>query len=482
MTASTPAASADSAADASGLPSASFASSLSPPKREPLPAASSTPTTGRCGIATPDAYCARSRNLPSLTTTSTRARSSMPLWLVGLMLNTPWQPTTPCCCSSASRSATRNASVPGFAALQRDGNRPLQQQARIEGIGAEGRRARSEPLFVRAHVAGRDLLDRIGIGDVVDHQHRPGGEYRSFDLFLAQPDEVVGRHRVRLVDAALVALVVERRLRQHRGSADRGDQNGIGPGRNELQRLRGDAGIVARIALVGDDRDARLFGERAEHLVPILAVGVVEADEADGPDPVLAHVLDQRRGDQVVVLRGLEHPASLGVDRFDHRRRADGRQQRHLVLGDDVQDRQRIRRRRRTDDGVDVIFGDQLPGVLHGASRIASILELHVVDRRLADPRGEQRAGVLLRNADRRRRTGRRNHQADPDLRNGRLSSRTRARRAAERCDTAWRSPAATTKRCECYALASRPRKLRAFARLKRRRVIACAARRTAVE
>ena len=33
-----------------------------------------------------------------------------------------------------------------------------------------------------------------------------------------------------------------------------------------------------------------------------------------------------------------------------------------------------------------LFFGDQLPGVLHGARRIAAVLELHVVDRRLADP------------------------------------------------------------------------------------------------
>src|SRR5437868_7972900 len=57
------------------------------------------------------------RNLPSLTMTSTRARSSMPLWLVGLILNTPWQPVISLCCSSASRSAMRNASVPGLAVL-----------------------------------------------------------------------------------------------------------------------------------------------------------------------------------------------------------------------------------------------------------------------------------------------------------------------------------------------------------------------------
>src|SRR5664279_4197525 len=44
--------------------------------------------------APPANHSASRRNLPSRTTTSTRARSSMPLWLVADMLNTPWVPTT----------------------------------------------------------------------------------------------------------------------------------------------------------------------------------------------------------------------------------------------------------------------------------------------------------------------------------------------------------------------------------------------------
>jgi hypothetical protein len=36
------------------------------------------------------------------------------------------------------------------------------------------------------------------------HQHRPGGQDRALDLFLAETDEVVGGNAVRLVDGALV--------------------------------------------------------------------------------------------------------------------------------------------------------------------------------------------------------------------------------------------------------------------------------------
>ena len=117
----------------------------------------------------------------------------------------------------------------------------------------------AELLFVRGDVRLRDLLGRIRIRNLVDDEHRPGGEHRAFHLLLAELDEVLGGHRVRLVDAALVALVEQRRLRQHRGTADGGDQHRIGLGRHELQRLPGDALVGARVALVRDDADARLL-------------------------------------------------------------------------------------------------------------------------------------------------------------------------------------------------------------------------------
>src|SRR5579883_578398 len=58
---------------------------------------------------------------PSFTSTSTAARSSCPLWLVGDMLYTPLTPISSCVFSNASRSATRNASVPGCPACSAAG-------------------------------------------------------------------------------------------------------------------------------------------------------------------------------------------------------------------------------------------------------------------------------------------------------------------------------------------------------------------------
>ena len=81
----------------------------------------------------------------------------------------------------------------------------------------------------------------------------------------------------------------------------------------------------------------------------------------------------------------------LRVERLDHRRRADRRHQRHLALGDDVEDRERVRRRRRADQRVDVVFLDQLLDVLHRARRVAAVVELDVLDRGVADLLRQQR-------------------------------------------------------------------------------------------
>ena len=80
------------------------ARSLSPPKRTPLPARAGCrrpPHAARASMAHVTRLAVSRRSLTRaaagtcrrFTTTSTRARSSMPLWFVADMLNTPWQPT-----------------------------------------------------------------------------------------------------------------------------------------------------------------------------------------------------------------------------------------------------------------------------------------------------------------------------------------------------------------------------------------------------
>ena len=76
-------------------------------------------------------------------------------------------------------------------------------------------------------------------------------------------------------------------------------------------------------------------------------------------------------------------------------------------------------RRRRADHRVDVVLLDQLLDVLHGARRVAAVVELDVLDRRVADLPRQEVAGVLLRNADRRGGPGRGDHEADLHLRGG---------------------------------------------------------------
>jgi hypothetical protein len=213
--------------------------------------------------------------------------------------------------------------------------------------------------------------------------------------------------------------IEQRRLRQHGGAADRGDQHGIGLRRHQLQHLPGRALIVARVAFVGDDADAGLLGHRHEYLVPVLAIRVVEADEADRLHAVLRHVRQQRAGDEVVVLRRLEHPALLGIERLDDARRAHGGHHRNFGLRDEIEDRQRIRRGRRADQRVDVVLLDELLDVLHGARGVSAVLELHVLDGRVTDLPGQQVPGVFLRNADRRRRSGGGDHEADLHLPGG---------------------------------------------------------------
>ena len=177
------------------------------------------------------------------------------------MLNTPWQPDDIALAARARRAARlRNASVPGLAAFS----------ARESRAAAAVRRPRywrrTSPAccpncfsyaamyacatFLIGFAAGISSMTSIG----------PAARIVPFDLFLAEPDEFLGGHGVRLVDASLVALVEQRRLRQHRRAADRRDQDRVGLRRHQLQHLSRHALVGARVALVGDDADAGLLG------------------------------------------------------------------------------------------------------------------------------------------------------------------------------------------------------------------------------
>jgi hypothetical protein len=110
-----------SAATPIGVPSGSGVRSLSPPKRRAAPAASRMPVGRDAGHAR--ALLRQQPEAPSRTTTGTRARSSMPLWFCGVIVNTPCVPTTSREPSSASRSAARNARCRASRSARRSGSR-----------------------------------------------------------------------------------------------------------------------------------------------------------------------------------------------------------------------------------------------------------------------------------------------------------------------------------------------------------------------
>ena len=120
---------------------------------------------------------------------------------------------------------------------------------------------------------------------------------------------------MRLVDGLDVAEFLQRLLRHHGDGAGGGDQHGVGIGREDLQRLRVDAGVAALEALDVEDVDPARLGGVLGRGQPALAVPIGVAEEGDRLHAVRLHVIEHGGGHDGVVLRGLEHPATLVVER-----------------------------------------------------------------------------------------------------------------------------------------------------------------------
>ncbi|MCY1521703.1 hypothetical protein D9M68_565280 [compost metagenome] len=240
----------------------------------------------------------------------------------------------------------------------------------------------------------------MAVGDLVEHQHQAGGEDGAFHLLAAELEEVRQGGAVGLVHLAAIALVEQGGLRQHRGAARCGHQHGVRTGDEHLQALPGDRGVLALEAFVGHQLDAVLGGQGAHYLGPVLAIGVGGADEAQGLHAARAHVFHQGLGDQVVVLGGLEHPLLLFVHRQHHGGGAHRRQQRHAGLGDELDNAHGVGRTARADDGVDVLFADQLLQRLDGSGGVAAVIQRDVGHLLVAGLGGQQRRRVLLRKPD----------------------------------------------------------------------------------
>ena len=200
-----------------------------------------------------------------------------------------------------------------LAGLEGGGHGFFDQLVGVEGIGAEGRHAARAVLgLVELDVFQRRLLGGVRIGQLGRHRHRPDRQDAALDGLAADLQELFIGRRVGLVDLALVAALGERGVGQRGRGAGAGDHHRVGPGCHQLEHLAAHRGVGAVVALDGDQLDAGGFGGGGDLLEPVFAVGVGEADEAEGLHAGLLHVADQGLGHQRVVLGRAEDPGVLG--------------------------------------------------------------------------------------------------------------------------------------------------------------------------
>src|SRR5436309_445773 len=82
----------------------------------------------------------------------------------------------------------------------------------------------------------------------------------------------------------------------------------VGFRRDQFCHLSGDRRIRTQESFVRDDLDPGFLRQPHDYHRPVVAIRIVETDEAKRRYPILDHVTDQRVGNELVVLRGLEHP------------------------------------------------------------------------------------------------------------------------------------------------------------------------------
>ena len=283
---------------------------------------------------------------------------------------------------------------------------------------ATERRARILAVFrfVLRDVLGGRFLERIRVGQLLEDQHRANGQDGAIAVLAHDAQEIGIRHTVRLVDLALVVARDELLLRRRAGGTGGGDQNRVGPCRDELQDLAGHRCVGAIVFLLGDDLDAGGLGRVAHFGEPPIAVAIGESDEPQRLHAVRLHVHGDRIRHQRIALRRLEHPFRLRIRGIDDPRRSRHRDHRCLGGRRDVHHRQRIRRDRRAHDHIDLVLGDELLRVGDGFCRVGGVVENDPVDLLAADRRREELDRVLLGDAERRRGARRGERNADVDV------------------------------------------------------------------
>ena len=213
-----------------------------------------------------------------------------------------------------------------------------------------------------------------------------------------------------------IAALAQGFLRQGGGGSGAGDEDGVGLGGDELQDLAGDAGVGAGVFLGGDDADV-LGLEGAGGLgEPAVAVGVVEADEADGLHAGLGHVVGDGVGHEAVVLGCLEDPVAGGVHGLDQAGAGGERDHGDLLLGGDVDEGEGGGGGAAADEGVDGVLVDELAGVGDGLGAVGGVVEDDPLDLLAADLGGQEGDGVALRDAEACGRAGGGDGDADLDL------------------------------------------------------------------
>ncbi len=180
-----------------------------------------------------------------------------------------------------------------------------------------------------------------------------------------------------------------------------GDEDRVGLGRDELERLRRRAGGGAFERFDGDHLHAGRRQQLVEQAGPDLQIGVVEAHDADGLDAVVGKILDHRWRGGVVVGHDLERPAADLIDRIGQRLDRAGGKQRRLGFAGNRHHGERRRRHRLADQHVGLVFGDQLAGVCRGLRHVGAAVEHDVVDLEPADRRRHQAHRVHHRHAER---------------------------------------------------------------------------------
>ena len=281
--------------------------------------------------------------------------------------------------------------------------------------------------FVGVDVVCGRLLHRVAVRQLLIDQHGSGRKHPAVAVLTDDAKEIGIGNAMRLIDLPLVAArdqFLVRRCRRRSGSAD---QHRVGLRGKDFQNLTGDARIVAVVFLLGYKLDARGLRRALYFPKPAVAVRVGEADEAHRAHAVGAHMNRDRVRHQRVILRSLEHPFGFRVGGQDDGRGRRHRDHRNFGLEHHVTHGQGIGRYRRSNDHVDVILTQQFARVLDRFGRVRLVVEDDEVELLPADRRrADHLERIFFRNAERRRRTGRRERNADIDVGDGDASRQQR--------------------------------------------------------